>query len=81
MVVRKELPVAPDEIEEIVAFIQKNHLQSLTEAIESNPILLHCEFKKRDLLSWCKFYNNTKALMVVIHMTKKYPREKMPQAA
>jgi hypothetical protein len=81
MVVKKEMPIAPPEIEQIVSFIQMNRLQSLTEAIESNPLLLHCEFKKKDLLSWCKFYNNTKALMVVIHMTKKYPLEKMPQAA
>lgn len=67
---------APKEMEQIVLFIQSNKLESLTEAIESNPNILHCNYKKQTLLSWCKFYNNTKALMVVLQMIKKYPPEK-----
>jgi vacuolar-type H+-ATPase catalytic subunit A/Vma1 len=67
---------APKEMEQIVLFIQSNKLESLTEAIESNPTILHCDYKKQTLLSWCKFYNNTKALMVVLQMIKKYPPEK-----
>lgn len=66
----------PKEMEQIVLFIQSNKLESLTEAIESNPKILHCDYKKQTLLSWCKFYNNTKALMVVLQMIKKYPPEK-----
>lgn len=80
-IVVKEAKAHPPELEQMVSFIQLNHLQSLTEAIESNPTLLHYEYKKKDLLSWCKFYNNTKALMVIIQMSKKYPREKMLMAA
>lgn len=73
---------APKEMEQIVLFIQKNKLQNLTEAIELNPSILHCDYKKQTLLSWCKFYNNTKALMVVLQLIKKYPPEKtMPMAA
>lgn len=71
---KKILP--PKEMEQIVLFIQRNKLESLTEAIESNPTILHCDYKKQTLLSWCKFYNNTKALMVVLQMIKKYPPEK-----
>lgn len=71
---KKILP--PKEMEQIVLFIQRNKLESLTKAIESNPTILHCDYKKQTLLSWCKFYNNTKALMVVLQMIKKYPPEK-----
>lgn len=67
---------APKEMEQIVLFIQSNKLQSLTAAIELNPSILHCNYKKQTLLSWCKFYNNTKALMVVLQLIKKYPPEK-----
>jgi hypothetical protein len=66
----------PKEMEQIVLLIQSNKLDSLTKAIESNPKILHCDYKKQTLLSWCKFYNNTKALMVVLKMIKKYPPEK-----
>lgn len=78
---KEEAELAPKELEQLVLYIQMNHLQSLTEAIESNPILLHGYYKKKTLLSWCKAYNNTKALMVVIQMTKKYPKEKALSAA
>lgn len=63
------------ELEKIILFIQMNHLQSLTEAIESNPALLYLCHKKRPLLYWCTHYNNTKAHMVVIQLIKKYPKE------
>lgn len=72
----------PKEMEQIVLFIKSNKLESLTEAIELNPTILHCDYKKQTLLSWCKFYNNTKALMVVLQLIKKYPPEKpVPMAA
>lgn len=67
----------PSDLEKLVLFIHMNHLQSFTEAIESNPNLLYCDYKKKSLLNWCKFYNNTKALGVVIQMTQKYPKEEL----
>ena len=72
--ISKVLP--PQEMETIVLFIKSNKLQNLAEAIELNPTILHCDYKKQTLLSWCKFYNNTKALMVVLQLIKKYPPEK-----
>ncbi len=80
-VAAKEKEEFPKEIEQAVLFIQMNHLQSLTEAIETNPNLLHAVYKKQSLLHWCKYYNNTKALMVVIQLLKKYPKEKALTAA
>ncbi len=73
----EEIKQRPDEIEKLVLYIHMNHLQSLTEAIESNPQLLYCDYKKKSLLHWCKVYNNTKALSVVIQMTQKYPKEQL----
>ena len=67
----------PKEMEEIVLLIKSNKLENLTEAIELNPIILHCDYKKQTLLSWCKFYNNTSALMLVLQLIKKYPPEKV----
>ena len=67
----------PKEMEEIVLLIKSNKLENLTEAIEQNPIILHCDYKKQTLLSWCKFYNNTSALMLVLQLIKKYPPEKV----
>ncbi len=80
-VVAREKEDFPKELEQAVLFIQMNHLQSLTEAIESNPGLLHAVYKKHSLLHWCKYYNNTKALMVVIQLLKKYPKESSSIAA
>lgn len=70
----QELKEQPPEIEQLILFIHMNHLQSLTEAIESNPQLLYMDYKKKSLLHWCKHYNNTKALMVINQMTQKYPK-------
>lgn len=67
----------PIELAQLVFFIHMNHLQSFSEALESNPNLLYCDYKKKSLLHWCKFYNNTKALGVVIQMTQKYPKEEL----
>lgn len=77
----KEEEEFPKEIEQVILFIQMNHLQSLTEAIEANPRLLYALYKKSSLLHWCKYYNNTKALMVVIQLQKKFPNQKEPKAA
>lgn len=80
-IANRELSERPKELEQIVLFIQMNHLQSMTEAIETNPDLLYCTYKKNSLLYWCKYYNNTKALMVVIQLIKKFPRENDKLAA
>ncbi len=76
-VAQEELNEQPKEVEQLILFIHMNHLQSLTEAIESNPQLLYCDYKKKSLLHWCKHYNNTKALMVIIQMTQKYPKKEL----
>lgn len=76
-VAERELKEQPSEVEQLILFIHMNHLQSLTEAIESNPQLLYCDYKKKSLLHWCKHYNNTKALMVITQMTQKYPKEQL----
>lgn len=67
--VRRQCPFS-----DAVLYIQRNHINSLSEAIESNPELLYGEYKNQNLLMWCKHYNNFKAQSVVIQMTKKYPR-------
>jgi len=69
-------PLPLKEMEQIVLFIKSNKLENLTNAIEQNPTILHCDYKKQNLLSWCKFYNNTKALMVVLQLIKKYPSQR-----
>ena len=67
----------PKEMAEIISLIKANRLENLTKAIERNPSILHCDYKKQTLLSWCKFYNNTSALMLVLQLIKKYPPEKV----
>lgn len=61
-------------ISEAILFIQRNHINSLTQAIESNPELLYSVYKNQSLLMWCKHYNNSKAQSVVLTMAKKYPK-------
>jgi hypothetical protein len=65
----------PKEIDQIILFIHMNHLQSLSDAIESNPQLLYCDYKKKSLIHWCKHYNNTNAIVMINQMTQKYPKE------
>lgn len=69
------------ELEQLILFIQVNHLQSLTEAIEANPGLLYLNHKKHSLLYWCKYYNNSKAHLVIVQMIRKYPKEISSMAA
>lgn len=71
----REIYEPPKELEQLILFIHMNHLQSLTEAIESNPQLLYCDYKKKSLIHWCRHYNNTKAILVINQMTQKYPRD------
>lgn len=78
----KPLPVLSTKcpVSEVVLFIQRNHLKSLSQAIDSNPDILYCEYKNQDLLMWCKHYNNSKAQSVIIQMTKKYPKTQLLSA-
>ena len=59
---------------EVLVLIQRNHLQSLSVAIESNPHLLYSEYKNQTLLMWCKHYNNSKAQALIIQLLRKYPK-------
>lgn len=65
---------------EAILLIQRNHLKSLSAAIDSNPELLYGEYKNQSLLMWCKHYNNSKAQSVVIQMVKKYPKTQLISA-
>jgi hypothetical protein len=76
----REIYEPPKEVEQLILFIHMNHLQSLTEAIESNPQLLYCDYKKKSLVHWCKHYNNTKAILVIHQMSQKYPKEALRAA-
>jgi hypothetical protein len=58
----------------IVHSLQFNKLDELTVAIEENPEILYCDFQRRSLMNWCRYYKNTRALEVVIQLMKKYPK-------
>lgn len=79
--IKRELKEVPGNLEQILLFIQMNHLQSLTEAIELDPHILYLDYKKHSLLYWCNHYNNTKAQMVIVQLIKKYPKENESLAA
>lgn len=70
---QQEQEQIPLTLEQTILFIQMNHLQSLTEAIEQNPELLYMDYKKKSLLYWCKHYKNTKAHTVILQLMKRYP--------
>jgi hypothetical protein len=80
MVLKKTKKPSP-ELAQIVSYIKMNHLQSLTEALESNPSLILCEYKNKSLHSWCEFYNNPKAGTVISQISNKNSAEKKPMAA
>lgn len=67
-------------LSDVVLFIQRNHLNALSNAIESNPDILYCEYKNQNLLMWCKHYNNSQAQSVILQMTKKYPKPELLSA-
>lgn len=80
LVLKKKSKPCP-ELAQIVSYIKMNHLQSLTEALESNPSLLLCEYKKRSLHSWCEYYKNPKASTVIAQIGNRNSSEKKPMAA
>lgn len=69
------------ELAQIVAFIKLNHLQPLAEALESNPSLIYCEYKKKSLMSWCEHYNNADARKIIAKISGRNSSEKRPMAA
>ncbi len=73
-------PMTKCPLSEVVLYIQRNHLKSLSQAIESNPDLLYKEYKNQNLLMWCKHYNNSKAQSVVLQLSKKYPKTQLISA-
>lgn len=61
----------------IVKCVELNQLQKLSEAIETNPDILYCDFQRRSLIAWCRYYKNTSAQELIIQLMKKYPKEKI----
>jgi len=61
----------------VVQSVQMNRLEELSKVIDENPGVLYCDYQRRSLVAWCRYYKNTKAQELVIKMMKKYPREQM----
>ena len=60
---------------DVVNSVQMNQLQKLSEAIDANPDVLYCDYQRRSLIAWCRYYKNTRAQELIIQMMKKYPKE------
>ena len=58
----------------IVLSVQLNRLEELGKLIEENPSVLYCDYQRRSLVAWCRYYKNTKAQELIIRMMKKYPQ-------
>ena len=80
LIIKSHLKSRP-ELGQIVTFIKMNHLQSLSEALESNPSLIYCEYKKKSLMSWCEHYNNASAQKIISQISSKNTSEKRQMAA
>ena len=59
----------------IVESVQANQLQKIIETIDANPDILYCDYQRRSLIAWCRYYKNTEAQELIIQMMKKYPKE------
>ncbi|MFA6237178.1 MAG: hypothetical protein WC635_07620 [Bacteriovorax sp.] len=59
----------------IVQFMQSNQLQKLSEIIDANPEVLYCDYQRRSLIAWCRYYKNTHAQELIIQLMKKYPKD------
>lgn len=60
---------------DVVRSVQLNQLQKLSEVIDANPDILYCDYQRRSLIAWCRYYKNTKAQELIIQMMNKYPKE------
>lgn len=58
----------------VVLSVQLNQLSKLLEFIEANPEILYCEYQRRSLIAWCRYYKNTGAQELIMEMMKKYPK-------
>lgn len=61
----------------VVKSLVKNNLQDLELAIEANPEILYCEYQRKSLEAWCRYYKNTKAQELIVEMRKKYPKKSL----
>lgn len=61
----------------IVQSVKLNHLEVLTKAIEENPDILYCDYQRRSLIAWCRYYKNTRAQELIMQMMIKYPKESL----
>ncbi|MDD4974669.1 MAG: hypothetical protein PHY93_09990 [Bacteriovorax sp.] len=60
---------------DVVNSLQMNQLQKLSEAIDANPDILYCDYQRRSLIAWCRYYKNTRAQELIIQLMKKYPKQ------
>ncbi|MDO9182658.1 MAG: hypothetical protein Q7U04_09630 [Bacteriovorax sp.] len=60
---------------DVVLSVELNKLQKLSDAIDANPDVLYCDYQRRSLIAWCRYYKNTQAQELIITMMKKYPKE------
>ena len=58
----------------IIQSVVKNDLLELEMAIESNPEILYCEYQRKSLEAWCRYYKNTKAQELIVQLKQKHPR-------
>ncbi len=61
----------------VVEALQMNRLEDLTREIEANPEILYCDYQRRSLIAWCRYYKNTRAQELIIHLMQKYPKESL----
>jgi len=61
----------------IVQSLQMNRLEDLSRAIEANPEILYSDYQRRSLIAWCRYYKNTRAQELIIHLMQKYPKESL----
>lgn len=58
----------------LIHFLERNHLQKIKEIIESNPEILYCDYQRRSLIAWCRYYKNSNAQALIMQMMEKYPK-------
>ena len=62
---------------EVIMALQKNRLDLIAQAIDENPDILYCDYQRRSIIAWCRYYKNTAAQELVMQMMLKYPQESM----
>lgn len=59
----------------VIQSVLKNNLTELELAIDANPDILYCEYQRKSLEAWCRYYKNTKAQELIIQLKQKYPKK------